>query len=362
MQLRRRSPARTSLPVNGLIREGDHSQEVADVQARLRALGISLDDDWGTFGASTKQAVRAFQQLRGTLVDGVVGPDTWQELVEASWRLGDRVLYLKRPPLRGDDVATLQARLNALGFDAGRDDGIFGKSADAAVRAFQKEYGVQEDGIFGPRSHAALVGLRVDRPGVSVDLREELKRAEGSGIRKALIVIDPGHGGSDPGEHPEGHLSESDICWDIGQRLAARLAGAGARVRLSRNEAENPQTADRALRANAIDADLFLSLHLNATPEPQAEGASTYYFRASRAGEALAESIQNELIVLGLRDCRSHGRSYPILRETRMPAVVIEPAFISNPDEAKRLEDPGFRSAVADAVLTGTRRYYEARP
>jgi N-acetylmuramoyl-L-alanine amidase len=347
--------------LNRLIREGDRSPEAADVQARLRALGIELDDEWGAFGPSTKQAVRAFQQRRGILADGVVGPDTWLELVEASWRLGDRVLYLKQPAIRGDDVATLQARLNALGFDAGRDDGIFGKSADAAVRAFQKEYGVQEDGIFGPRSHAALVGLRVERPGVTADLREELKRAESSGLHSTLIVVDPGHGGTDAGEQPEGRLSESDICWDIGQRLAARLAGAGARVRLSRNEAEGPESAERARRANAIDADLFLSLHLNTNPEPQAEGASTYYFRASRAGEALADAIQGELTGLGLRDCRSHGRSYPILRETRMPAVLIEPAFITNPDEAKRLEDPDFRAAVADAVLAAARKYYEAR-
>jgi N-acetylmuramoyl-L-alanine amidase len=348
--------------MNRLIREGDRSQEVADVQARLRSLGMTLDDEWGSFGSSTKEAVRAFQQQRGILVDGVVGPETWLELVEASWRLGDRVLYLKHPAMRGDDVATLQARLSALGFDAGRDDGIFGKKADTAVRAFQKEYDVQEDGIFGPGSHAALVGLRVDRPGVSVDLRDELKRAEVSGIRGALIFVDPGHGGADPGEQPEGGLPESHICWDIGQRLAARLAGAGARVRLSRNEAESPDAAERASRANATDADLFLSLHLNSNPEPLAEGASTYYFRASRAGEALAEAIQSELIGLGLRDCRSHGRSYPILRETRMPAVLIEPAFISNPTEAKRLQDPSFRSAVADAVLAGTRKYYEARP
>jgi N-acetylmuramoyl-L-alanine amidase len=348
--------------LNKLIREGDRSSEVADVQARLRALGIALDDEWGIFGSSTKQAVRAFQQRRGILVDGLVGPESWLELVEASWRLGDRVLYLKQPPIRGDDVATLQGRLNALGFDAGRDDGIFGGNADAAVRAFQKEYGVQEDGIFGPRSHAALVGLRVERPGVTVDLREELKRAEGSGIRHALIVVDPGHGGPDRGEQPDGRLSESEICWDIGQRLAARLAGAGAKVRLSRNEAESPETAERALRANSIDADLVLSVHLNTNPEPQAEGASTYYFRGSRAGEALADAIQDELLGLGLRDCRSHGRSYPILRETRMPAVLIEPAYITNPDEAKRLEDPGFRAAVAEAVLAGTRKYYGARP
>ena len=116
----------------------------------------------------------------------------------------------------------------------------------------------------------------------------------------------------DGGEQPHGTVSESDICWDISQRLAGRLAGAGARVRLSRNEAESPESAEHALRANTIDADLFLSLHLNTNPEPQAEGASTCSFRSSHAGEALAEAIQNELIGLGLRDCRSHGRSVPV--------------------------------------------------
>jgi peptidoglycan hydrolase-like protein with peptidoglycan-binding domain len=75
----------------------------------------------------------------------------------------------------------LQARLNALGFDAGRADGIFGRHADRAVRAFQREYDVPEDGIFGPRSLAALRGLRVDRPGVTSTLREELRRVERAG-------------------------------------------------------------------------------------------------------------------------------------------------------------------------------------
>jgi N-acetylmuramoyl-L-alanine amidase len=343
-----------------LIREGDRSEQVADVQTRLRGLGIDVDDDPGVFGPSTKAGVRAFQQNRHILIDGIVGPNTWSELVEASWRLGDRILYLKHPPMRGDDVAALQTRLNALGFDAGREDGIFGADTDRAVRTFQKEYAVPEDGMFGPLSHGALVGLRVDRPGTSAQLREELRRVERAGIAGALIVVDPGHGGADRGERGPGGTYEGDLCWGLAGRLAENLVGAGARVRFTRTEAHGPTATERAALANRLEADLFVSLHLNSHPEPTAEGGCTYYFGGSRAGALLAESIQAELVATGARDCRSHPRSYPVLKETRMPAVLIEPAFITNPDEEKLVGNPDSRNALAAIIAAGIRRYYEA--
>lgn len=341
-----------------LIRQGDRSQQVADVQARLRALGFSVEDEAAWFGDSTRRAVRTFQQRRGILVDGIVGPHTWSELVEASWRLGDRGLYLKHPPFRGDDVALLQARLNALGFDSGREDGIFGEDTGLAVKAFQKDYGIAEDGIWGPRSHAALAGLRVDRPGTTARLREELRRGGGADLHRALVVLDPGHGGKDPGTRSTQGLVEADVSWDLAVRLADRLSGMGARIRFTRTENESPDASERARRANEVGADLFVSLHLNEHDETTAEGASTYHFGTSDAGRALAEAIQEELVALGGRDCRSHARSYTVLRETRMPAVLVEPVFLTNPDEAKRLEEPEFRSSIADAVAVGVRRYY----
>src|ERR687895_293458 len=97
-----------------LIRRGDRSQEVADVQSRLRSLGFDIDDEPGSFGDDTRHAVRAFQQRRSILADGIVGPHTGEELAEASGRLGDRVFYLNPPPMRGDDVTSLQTQLNAL--------------------------------------------------------------------------------------------------------------------------------------------------------------------------------------------------------------------------------------------------------
>lgn len=346
----------------GLIRPGDRSEQVADVQARLRGLGFELDDEPGSFGPSTRHAVRAFQQARHIIVDGIVGPNTWSELVEASWRLGDRMLYLRMPLMRGDDVATLQARLNALGFDAGREDGIFGADTDRAVRAFQKEYGVPEDGLAGPRTYAALAGLRVDRPGTSALLREELRRIARAGIGGALVVIDPGHGGDDPGERGADGTVEADVCWDLATRLAERLAELGARVRFTRTEPAGPDVVERAQLANALGADAFVSLHLNAHHEPTAEGASTYYFGGSHAGELLAESIQRELLALGARDCRAHPRSYPVLKRTRMPAVLVEPAFITNPDEEKRLSEPDSRQTLADAIAAGIARFYSGAP
>ncbi|HYN36135.1 MAG TPA: N-acetylmuramoyl-L-alanine amidase [Actinomycetota bacterium] len=345
--------------MKNLIKEGDRSQEVADVQARLREVGLDVDDEPGSFGASTKEAVRAFQQRRDLLADGIVGPDSWNALVEAGWRFGDRALYFKNPPMRGDDVLALQARMNALGFDSGREDGIFGRDTDNAVRAFQHEYAIPEDGIFGPRSVTALRGLRADRAHTAAGLREELRRMEGKGIRGTLIVIDPGHGGEDRGDREPGGHSEADLCWDLANRLATSIAAAGARVRFTRTETEGPEPSERARRANELNGDIFLSLHLNSHSEPIAEGASTYYFPRSRAGEVLAEVVKDRLVHLGLRDCRSHARSYSILRETRMPAVLVEPAFISNPDEAKLLLDPDFRSTIAGAIASGVRQYFE---
>ena len=88
-----------------LIRLGDASPAVRDVQGRLEDLGHGLVGDVpGEYGSATLEAVRAFQQARGLVADGIVGPDTWRSLVEAGYAVGDRLLYLTSPMLRGDDV------------------------------------------------------------------------------------------------------------------------------------------------------------------------------------------------------------------------------------------------------------------
>jgi peptidoglycan hydrolase-like protein with peptidoglycan-binding domain len=141
------------------IKRADHGEPVRDAQARLTALGFHIDGtelEAHAFGESTEASVRAFQQERGLLVDGLLGPVSWEELVEAGYALGDRVLYLRRPPFRGDDVRALQRRLNLLGFDPGREDGIFGDQTATAARDFQLNVGLRPDGIVGATTTQAL--------------------------------------------------------------------------------------------------------------------------------------------------------------------------------------------------------------
>ena len=126
------------------------ARAVRDLQRRLAIVGHVAADSLGVYGPATEAAVRAFQERRGLSVDGICGIETWSSLVEAGHRLGDRLLYLRSPMLRGDDVAALQALLGALGFDAGRVDGIFGPDTQHAVAEFQRNTGLTTDGICGP--------------------------------------------------------------------------------------------------------------------------------------------------------------------------------------------------------------------
>src|SRR5205807_8442388 len=162
------------------IRAGDVGDDVRDVQHRLVAVGYSLPTTelGGSFGSLTAAAIRAFQQQRGLLVDGIVGAETWGELVEAGFALGDRTLYLRNPYFRGDDVRALQRRLSALGFDAGREDGIFGTRCDRALREFQRNVGRDPDGIVGPDTLVALERLRPQLHAVSGSMVREAEALE----------------------------------------------------------------------------------------------------------------------------------------------------------------------------------------
>src|SRR5450759_569983 len=134
------------------IRKGDRGPAVEDVQRRLLVLGEDLGTTGvdGCFLGATYAAVVAFQRERGLDEDGEVGPETWAALVDATFTLGDRLLYLRYPYLHGADVRSLQQALNALGFACGETDGIFGAFTERAVREFQANMGLDADGIVGP--------------------------------------------------------------------------------------------------------------------------------------------------------------------------------------------------------------------
>ena len=127
-----------------------------DLHRKLAAAGQFDIAPAEEYTDATAEAVTRFQQSRGLLADGVCGAGTWAALVEAGHRLGDRLLYLRTPYLRGEDVADLQRRLGTLGFSAGRVDGILGPDTAAAISALQENAGLTADGICGPDTVAVL--------------------------------------------------------------------------------------------------------------------------------------------------------------------------------------------------------------
>jgi N-acetylmuramoyl-L-alanine amidase len=100
-------------------------------------------------------------------VDGIVGPETWRAIVDAGYRLGDRLIYHRVPMMRGDDVATLQAQLNSLGFDTGKVDGVFGPDTLTGLLDFQHNRQLAEDGISGRivSDELRLMAMATQKPG-----------------------------------------------------------------------------------------------------------------------------------------------------------------------------------------------------
>jgi peptidoglycan hydrolase-like protein with peptidoglycan-binding domain len=176
------------------IRKGDRGAAVEDVQRRLISLGadLGLTGVDGVFLGATYAAVRVFQHERALDEDGEVGPHTWAALVDATFALGDRLIYLKFPYLHGEDVRAVQGAMNALGFAAGDVDGIFGAFTERAVRDFQGNTGIAVDGIVGPDTVRALDGLKHAWSGRTYPPPTELRASAArtaSVLRGRTIVI-----------------------------------------------------------------------------------------------------------------------------------------------------------------------------
>src|ERR1700694_6244597 len=179
------------------LRLNQEGEGVRDLQQRLLALGYPCAPDRAAwFGPTTEAAVRRFQEARRLRVDGGCGTSTWSAVVEAGHELGERHLYLRQPMLRGDDVASLQRQLSALGVDSGKADGIFGVRTDQALHQFQQNVGITADGICGPDTLRALrrLGPRLDDLGSAADLRERgrLRSAPRTIARRCVVVTQGG--------------------------------------------------------------------------------------------------------------------------------------------------------------------------
>lgn len=270
-------------------------------------------------------ALLAFQASYGLRVDGRCDDLTWDALEEASWTLGDRLLYPRTPMLRGDDVADLQNRLSRLGFNCGRADGIYGPRTAQATSDFQQNCGIPVTGVCGPEDVLAL-----QRVG--------------------------GHSGTGPGIAMVRETISLDRTTPRERRVAVGQFGALSAVAhsITRRLRENhPLTigvdGDASLQAeaaNRYEADAYVGL------EPSESGRCVVSFYSvptfeSVGGRSLAERICGALNRrLPEFGTSVEGVRLPVLRETRMPAVVVS----LGPPETVAVCIPPIVATISDAV------------
>ncbi|RNL75404.1 N-acetylmuramoyl-L-alanine amidase [Nocardioides marmorisolisilvae] len=354
-------------------RNGDAGPAVTQIVGLLDQLGLIEGDLPGSFDDRVELAVRTFQQQRGLHVDGVVGVATFRRMDEARWTLGDRILtHLPGSLMAGDDVFALQRRLLELGFKVGRVDGYFGPETEAGLRDFQRNVGIPADGTCGPLTLKMLAQLAPMVSGGAPNAMRAQERIRDAGpqLGGKIVVIDPSPGQHLPDEYAE---TAAEIVHDLAARIEGRLVATGVQAFLTasrsgrhRAEVEDAtQETERAQFANRANAHLSISLAVDASANTDACGVATYFFGSekhntrSSTGERFASLVQREIVArTDLVDLRTHAKAWEFLRRTRMPAVQVDAGYLSNPGDAQRLADPGFRDVLAEAVVVAVQRFY----
>lgn len=275
------------------------------------------------FCEATYNAVAAFQELRSLHVSGVCDHTTWLTLVESSFELGDRLLYLTTPLLRGDDVAKLQLMLSRLGFDCGRVDGFLGKITAKIITEFQQNYGLVPDGICGPQTLQAL--MRASRnsgvgPGVGIVRERHTSAKYPQDLAQLRVVI--------------GQFTKLDR---LTNDLADRLRSQHTHVALI-NDVDQHRHAQLA---NDFAANIYIGIEARDQQVCEIAYYHTEGFHSVAAhvfATIAAEKIERSApwfkpAVSGMR--------LQVLRETSMPAVVcgFGPATRITPHSAVLADD-----------------------
>jgi len=291
--------------------------------------------------------------------------ETWQELVDAGYKIGERMLYLKYPPFRGDDVRTLQLCLKTLGFYPYNENGIFCEKTHKALVEFQKDMNIADDGIVGEETVQSLISLRriiMSKETSNFPLIKNL------GKRKKLqdnkVILDYSENIEDMRSSGKYLNEKIYICSSIVNFCKEMLSRNGIETLLSisGDEKQNIFLYDRVEYINKSNADLLVSIDLNYSVDEEANGCSCFYFKGlksySISGYKIANLIQDKITTnLKVLDCRVHGANYAILKATNLTSVLVEPAFISNFKERKNLKKSAYQKEISKNIVEAILEY-----
>lgn len=174
-----------------------------------------------------------------------------------------------------------------------------------------------------------------------------------------LVMVDPGHGGKDVGATGIGGLSETDIVLPISEHVAEFLREEGVQVKLTRTQDRFVSLEGRTEKANRADADLFVSIHANSInmSRPDVNGLETFYYST---GEELAQTIHKTILrSVDIKDRKLQRAQFYVLRNTSMPAVLVEVGFLTGREDAQKLKKPAFRRRMAEAIARGVLKYVQ---
>jgi N-acetylmuramoyl-L-alanine amidase len=176
-------------------------------------------------------------------------------------------------------------------------------------------------------------------------------------LRGKTIILDPGHGGSDPGAFARGGRPEKELTLRTARLLAERLSRLGATVYLTRNDDRRYNLKDIVNYANRSGADIFICIHYNSSRKPRTAGTETYYYNPY--SRRLARNIHISLIGELRRPDRGLRRAmFYTVHHTRMPAVLIEPLFLSNDQEERLAWSTDFQDQLVRALVKGVKQYF----
>ncbi len=188
------------------------------------------------------------------------------------------------------------------------------------------------------------------------------------GLKGKVIVIDAGHGGSDPGAIGPNKTQEKRITLSIAQKVKALLEKAGAKVLMTRqtdvdvygpNASAVEELSARTKIANNNKADAFVSIHINAFSNATVGGISTYYYQKTGYDAMLAKNIQNNIDdIVGFEDRGINSAGFYVIKRTQMPAVLLELGFISNPEEEKLMNMPQVQQQMGQGIVKGLESFF----
>ncbi|WP_434592573.1 peptidoglycan-binding protein [Brevibacterium sp. 1718] len=346
---------------------GDISEMLPNIKAQMARLGLHVGDtETADFDRAFELGVRQFQQDRGILCDGVLGPETFSALEQARYQLGDRVLRFD--PVRvltGDDVVDLQTKLAGLGFYPGRIDSEYASLTEAAVKELQMSLGTKVDGVTGPQTLRGLNAIDRNQDTGNLFALQERARvaASGTSLVGRTFVIEAATTVVDFQTLPmtdEQSALERQITSDIASRLVGRLEAIGAGALLLEGDAVEVN------RADILGASAVITVTADVSKSKDANGLATFYFGHERqadlnspTGQKLAELIQGELVArTGMLDCRTHARTWSSLKRLKTPKVHVVSGYLTNPDDLENLKDPHVRDAIADGIAAALQRLY----